>query len=166
MGAGRKDRRKPVLFAARRRGGVVFHHGNAALCRRNPPSWRGGFSAAKAAGELPPPLFFVPKKSRRGRWKRNVFCLGFRCGAPLVALRLRSARGRSIDGRRGVQFYRRLSASSTAHIAARPVWSVFSETIASSRANLRQQGVAESLLVLGGTLVNIAHNANRTRAAQ
>ena len=57
-------------------------------------------------------------------------------------------------------------APNTAPIAARPAWGVSSETIAPSTANLRQQGVAESLLVLGGTLVDIAHNAHRTRAAR
>ena len=31
----------------------------------------------ESGGDLPPPLFFVPKKSRRGRWKRIVFILGF-----------------------------------------------------------------------------------------
>ena len=54
----------------------------------------------------------------------------------------------------------------TAPIAARPVQRPPSETIAPSTATLRQQGVDKSLLVLGGTLVDITHNAHRTRAAR
>ena len=78
-----------------------------------------------------------------------------------------SLRSRPLGGwARGRAVLSTAPAPSTAPIAARPVWGVSSETTAPSTANLRQQGVDKSLLVLGGTLVAFAHNAHRTRAAR
>ena len=57
-------------------------------------------------------------------------------------------------------------APSNAPIAARPVQRPPSETDASSTAQLRQQGVVESLFALGRPMVAAAYNIHRTRAAQ
>ena len=84
----------------------------------------------------------------------------------MVALRLRFARGRSAGGRGGVQFYRQPVPLTPAPIAARRKQGVSSETIAPSSANLRQQGVDKSLLVLGGALVDACIITYRTRAAR
>ena len=57
-------------------------------------------------------------------------------------------------------------APSTAPIAARRRQGVSSETTAPSRAPLRQQGVAESLLALGRPMVAACIITHRTRAAR
>ena len=122
-----------------------------------PPRCGGGFAA---------PTFLCPKEKSPRPVEKKFFCFRFWHGAPLVALRLRSARGRSVGGRRGVQFYRQPVPLTPAPIAARPVWGVSSQTTAPSTATLRQQGVAESLFVLGSPMVAAAYNIRRPRAAQ
>ena len=125
----------------------------------------GQFSAALRRGFAAPP-FSLKKKMRRGRWKRNFFYLGFESGGPLVALRLRSARGRSVGACAGLQLYRQPLPLTPAPIAASPAWGVSPKTGTPSTATLRQQGVAESLLVLACPLVAAACNIYQTRAAR
>ena len=84
----------------------------------------------------------------------------------MVALRLRFARGRSVGGRGGMQFYQLFLRRTPAAVAACPVQRPPSETDAPSTAPLRQQGVDKSLLVLACPLVAFAHSALQTRAAQ
>ena len=123
-------------------------------CRRESG---GGFAA---------PTFLCPKEKSPRPVEKKCFCFGFEPGGPLVALRLRFARGRSVGGRGSVRFYRQPLRLTPAPIAARPVQRPPSETTAPSTATLRQQGVAEGLLVLACPLVASAHNAHRMRAAR
>ena len=124
--------------------------------------WRG--MRHPAAGVRPP--FSLEKKMRRGRWKRKFFDFVF------LAWRTTGRAKASLRSRPLGRWARELAvlsaapAPSTAPIAARRRQGVSSETIATSTATLRQQGVAESLFVLVGTLADIAHNIHQTRAAQ
>ena len=133
----------------------IFLHRFGAGMRRGAAGMRrigAGIPPRKRRGICRPPFSFK-KKMRRGRWKRNFFCFGFWCGGPLVALRLRFARGRSVGVCVRVVFYGRPLRLKSAPVAARPAWGASSETIAPSTTRLRQQGGAESLLVFACPLV-------------
>ena len=133
--------------------------------RGNPPSWRGRFFRRESGGDLPPPIFFEKENAPRPVekklflfWVRAWWTLG-RAKASLRSRPLgRWARRRAV--------LPTAPAPSTAPVAARPVWGTSSETNAPSTANLRQQGVAESLLVLARPMVADAYSTHRTRAAQ
>ena len=131
-----------------------------------PPLGRRGFFRRESGGGFAAPTFLCPKEKSPRPVEKKCFYFGFWCGAPLVALRLRFARGRSVGGRRKLRFYRQPLRRTPAAVAARQRQGASSETIAPSTATLRQQGVAESLLILGDTLVDAAHSIHRTRAAR
>ena len=57
-----------------------------------------GFSAPLGAGTFQPPIFFF-KENGPLTVQKKLFLFGFEPGGPLVALRLRFARGRSVGGR-------------------------------------------------------------------
>ena len=122
-----------------------------------PPRCGGGFAA---------PTFLCPKEKSPRPVEKKCFYFGFWCGAPLVALRLRFARGRSVGGRRKLRFYRQPLRRTPAPIAVRRRKGVSSETTAPSTATLRQQGVDKSLLVLACPLVAMVHNIYQSRAAR
>ena len=105
-----------------------------------------------AAGTFQPPIFFF-KENGPLTVQKKLFLFGVEPGGPLVALRLRFARGRSVGGRGSTVFYGRPLRLKPAPVAARPAWGASSETDAPSTANLRQQGVDKSLLVFACPLV-------------
>ena len=133
--------------------------------RKNPLFWRPDFSAALRRGICRPHFSLSQRKvaAAGGKEMFLIWVLAWRTiGRAKASLRSRPL-GRWA---RKMAVLSAARTPNTAPIAARPVQRPPSETDASSSANLRQQGVAESLLVLGGTLVATAHNIYQTRAAR